>query len=250
MKHTSLIVLAFIITGMLWWWIADTGPTPDATDTESIARTAAVEHSSPKASETAGVQHDTRATTADTQALPPGSTTPTPPPLGVPAGMIPKDYPPYLGVVASKWFPPRMGNGCKTPSALLAEMAEEPRDTLWAPRIERELRMLLEPHPLSFAVSIGCRATICQVTAIGPHADALEHQAEVKRFWGIFQRRLAAAAVGPEFATYRYFSGMEPMGELKAIDGIVLTSVGQASPDEPASCASFVPAVEPGPGTQ
>lgn len=234
---------------MLWWWIADTGPTPDATDAESIARTPAVEHSSPGASEAGGVQHDTMATTADTQALPPGSTLPPPPPLGVPAGMITKDYPPYLGLVASKWFPPRSDNGCKSPSALLAEMAEEPRDTLWAPRMERELRALLEPHPLGFAVSVGCRATICQITTIGPHADALEHQAEVKRFWGFFQSRLAASPAAREFASHRYFSGMEPMGELKAIDGIVLTSVGQASPDEPASCASFVPAVEPAGGT-
>lgn len=188
------------------------------------------------------------ASSPGTYTLPPESSGTSPPPVGVPSGMASPDYPPYLGAVASKWFPDRANNGCKSPSALLTEMAEEPRDGLWAPRMERELRGLLETHPLGFAVSVGCRATICQVTAIGPHADALEHEAESQRFWGLFQQRLRASPTAGEFATYRYFAGTEPMGDLQVIAGIVLTSVGQASPDEPGDCAPFAPAEEPAPG--
>ena len=253
MKDKRLIVLT-LLTGGALWWIADTDPAPDAApEPESVApRISGAEGPLPavrEAAETpAAAAMADELTSPEVPAVSSGSALPPPTSFGVPPEMISNDYPTYLGAVASKWFPHRSENGCKSPSAVLADMAEEPRDVLWAPRMERELRALLEPHPLNFAVSVGCRATICQITAIGPHADALEHQTEAQRFWGLFQRRLRASPIARELATYRFFGGMETMDELQAIAGFVLTSVGQASPDEPTECAPFVPVEAPAPG--
>jgi hypothetical protein len=253
-RPVPFIAFALLAAAALWWWVGDSDPAPDAVaESEPVApRVSAVEVPLPAVREAAkfpaAAAPADASTSPEAPAVPPGSTSPPATAFGVPTEMISDDYPPYLGAVASSWFPFRFENGCKSPSALLTDMAEEPRDPLWASRMERELRALLESHPLGFAVSVGCRATICQITAIGPHATALEHPTEAQRFWGLFERRLRASPIAREFATKRFFAGVEPRGTLEAIAGIVLTSVGQASPDEPADCAPFAPAEEPAPG--
>lgn len=253
-RHVPLITFVLLAAGALWWWVGDTDPAPDAaTEREPVTPGVSAAEAPLPAAREAGQPPAAAAladalTNTEAPAEAPGSTSPPATAFGVPTGMISHDYPPYLGAVASSWFPLRFESGCKSASGVLADMAEEPRDALWAPRMERELRALLEPHPLGFAVSVGCRATICQLTAIGPHATAPEHSTEPSSVWGLFQRRLRASPIAREFATYRYFSGAQPMGELQFIDGIVLTSVGQASPDEPTDCAPYAPAKETTPG--
>lgn len=175
-----------------------------------------------------------------------------------PPAVIVADFPPYLSSVASGGLPPRFERGCKSPSLLLSEMAEEPRDELWASRVERELEAMLGRHPWGFQVTVGCRATICQVTEVGkitgldPAAEAEWH-----RYWGSFFRTFRSSPLASEFATSRFFAGRfsadrtpEP-GETPSgywdIAGFVLTSTGQGTPAEPADCSPFRPPVSESP---
>jgi hypothetical protein len=250
-----LILLAFLVAGALWRWAAGPNDVPESATGSGLAVSVPVADM-PRPPLLRYKIRPVAEAPADASSSPGAPAVPDEPvsepttAFGVPTAMISHDYPPYLGVVAS-WFPPRDHKGCKSSSALLAEMAGEPRDPLWAPRIEKELLELLEPHPLGFAISVGCRATICQVTSVGPFARALEHSdsGEVQSIFGLFGRRLRASPVVREFTRSQYFSGAAPMGEVMFIEGVVLTSVGLASSDEPADCILFDPAGhEPGGG--
>jgi hypothetical protein len=169
---------------------------------------------------------------------------------GVPAPFAAGDFPPYLGAVANAGPSSLDARGCKSPSRLLADMSQESRDELWAPRVERELRAMLGQHPFGFQVSVGCRATICQITEIGAitEIDPADDD-EWRRHWGSFMRNFLNSPLASEFATSRFFAGRyssdvtpEP-GEIPSgywdIAGFVLTSAGQATPSEPPDCSLF-----------
>jgi hypothetical protein len=165
--------------------------------------------------------------------------------------MLAGDVPPYLGYVMAMATSDRNPRGCKSPSRLLAEMSQESRDELWASRVESELRDLLEPHPLGFPVSVGCRATLCQVTELGDlfvaagPANGLAEQA----FWKDFRDRLRAGSVAAEFASEHCFAGnyapKQSTFPSLFITGCIYMSSGQATPSEPADCAPFTPDEEP-----
>jgi hypothetical protein len=169
----------------------------------------------------------------------------------LPTDMLTGDVPPYLGYVMAMPTSNRDPRGCKSPSRLLAEMSQESRDELWASRVESELRDLLEPHPLGFPVSVGCRATFCQVTELGDlfaatgPANGLAEQA----FWKDFRDRLRASPVAAEFASEHCFAGnyapKQSTFPSLFIAGCIYTSSGQATPSEPADCAPFTPDEEP-----
>ncbi len=165
--------------------------------------------------------------------------------------MLTGDVPSYLGYVMAMPTSDRNPRGCKSPSRLLAEMSQESRDELWASRVERELRDLLLPHPLGFPVSVGCRATFCQVTEIGdPFAATGPAKGPVEQaFWKDFWDRLRASPVAAEFASEHCFAGTyAPKPSTfppPFIAGCIYTSSGQATPSEPADCAPFTPDEEP-----
>lgn len=165
----------------------------------------------------------------------------------VPEILLGGDFPPYLAAVAHTEPDQRDPRGCKLVSGLLVEMAGEARDDLWAPRVERELRAMLGDHPMGFAVSVGCRATICQVTEIG---TLVEHDLVTERawaaYWSGFMQKLRSSPVAAELATRRFFSGNFPPHPNWLISGYVFTTVGHAaSPGEPADCAPFEPGETP-----
>lgn len=151
------------------------------------------------------------------------------------------DFPSYLRFAVDPQSTMRSPDGCKHLFGVLSEMSGESRDELWAPRVERELRTLLEQHPLGFRVSVGCRATVCQITNIGPVTAILENEAAFGTYWSNFEDNLRNAPIASELATRRFFTAEYPEDPTQAISGYVFTSVGQATPSEPPHCAPFHP---------
>jgi hypothetical protein len=150
--------------------------------------------------------------------------------------MLSGDFPLYLTVVARQSSGKAPG-GCKDVRALLAEMAEEPRDTLWADHMERELREFIGPHPHGFHVSVGCRASICQVSVVGEH-DALTEDsgAAAAKFWHNFRQGVQHSAMADEVGFNWFFGGIYPTHPPQHIEGTVLTSIGR---EEPPGCRTF-----------
>ncbi len=121
--------------------------------------------------------------------------------------MLSGDFPLYLTVVARP-TPGESPSGCKETGVLLAEMAEETRDELWADRIERNLRKFIGQHPHGFHVSVGCRATICQVSVVGdPDALSPDSGRADTLFWSRFRQRLGRSTTGVELGRNGFFGG-------------------------------------------
>jgi hypothetical protein len=154
------------------------------------------------------------------------------------SNFAPGDYPSYLEAVVGRSPPERDPQGCRSIQSLLAEMADEQRDELWAARVERDLRELLGRHPLGFTASVGCRATICQVSNVGVLA-ALETPANARedyRYWKNFREDLLASPVAVEFSSGRAIAGNFMPDPDQHIVAYVFTSTGRGSAEEPTGC--------------
>ena len=97
------------------------------------------------------------------------------------------------------------------------------------------------------SVSVGRRATICQVTEIGDPFDATgpANGPVEQAFWKDFWDRARASPVAAEFASEHCFAGnyapKQSTFPSLFITGCIYMSSGQATPSEPADCASGAP---------
>jgi len=145
------------------------------------------------------------------------------------AELIVGDFPAHLEFATGHKTMLRTPDGCKLATGLLAEMSEEKRDNRWAARIERELIAMLTRHmPPDLRLSVGCRSTICQVTAV---SDA---NTERRANWFAFEKDVESSPIAHEFTSMRFFGGRSDASDLRIVSGFVLTSAGQA--DEPSIC--------------
>jgi hypothetical protein len=149
--------------------------------------------------------------------------------------MLTGDFPLYLTVVARPTG--EIGGVREHTGALLTEMAEEPRDAMWANRMERELREFIGPHPHGFHDSVGCRASICQVSVVGePSALAEDSGAAESMFWYYFRQGVEHSGTGDELGFSGYVVGVFPTHPPQHIAAMVLTSAGR---DVPPGCRTF-----------
>lgn len=124
--------------------------------------------------------------------------------------------------------------GCMTNIAgVLEEMRLETRDALWADRVEAELRAIWtssgqQPLPLS----VGCRSTICQVSAVGQMSD------DVGQNYRSASRDFRSSDLAMEFSSMRQIYGRRNFGdgELRPVALWVLVSNGNSAPREQPHC--------------
>lgn len=150
---------------------------------------------------------------------------------------IEPEFPAYLDFAVHPGEDLRDERGCLAGIApILTEMSQQERDQLWSPQMEESLRNLLGEHPLGFEVSVGCRQTICQLTAIGAVDKIIENKAMVGKFWTSFSHNFRNDAIAEEFVTVRYFTAENPEDRSQDISGFLLTSGGEAGLAEPSYC--------------
>lgn len=125
--------------------------------------------------------------------------------------------------------------GCTAIADVLEEMRLETRDALWADRVEAELRAIWtstgrKPLPLS----VSCRSTICQVSAIGQVSDDVGSNYQTAR--GAF----GSSDLATEFSSMRQVSARRSFGggEARPVAVWVLTSNGNSAPGEEPHCVS------------
>lgn len=150
------------------------------------------------------------------------------------------DFPDYLQVMLDGPFSLHTipaPEGCTTIAGVLEEMRLETRDALWADRVEAELRAIWtssgqKPLPLS----VGCRSTICQVSAVGEISDDVgENYQSARRAFGL-------SDLAKEFSSMRQVSARRSFGdgEVKPVAVWVLTSNGNSAPREQPHCVSVL----------
>lgn len=92
---------------------------------------------------------------------------------------------------------------CKDSYAALANMAQEPRDTVWAPKAEEALRKLIMMEPDKYTIrNIECRTSICvaEYSAVRPQQLFPSH--EFQRDSGLTEEiRMFAYETDPSGAT-------------------------------------------------
>ena len=151
---------------------------------------------------------------------------------------ITNELPSYLESYASQRDP--NSRICMNAFDLLNEMQKLARNEASDARTERNLKDLLEPHPLGFPVTITCGGGICQVSDLGPDEKIRERNIEYDTYWGEFGQRLYRVdPIASQLATFALVFAEYPKDTSQSITAFILTTKARVITADSLNCPSL-----------